>query len=148
LYRGEKDADKPWKYKLLSLRGETGVRSEPVKIPGKNPPEEGHQTAQFSVASGISKSNQGYMELGVRPALHDLSAPSAGYAAYSQIEFMDLRVRATHLNLELDSPQFVLQRLDIIDIISLAPLESWIKRWSWGVKTGFTRTYRAQCPDY
>lgn len=147
-YRGDQQANRSWKYKLLAARGRIKRRSPDIKIPPPAPPEDGHETAQFSVAGGISDVENGFFELGVRPALHDLNASDVGYAPLAQIEFLDLRLRVTELDKTLDDAQIILARFDLLDIISLSPLDAWIKKWSWAVKTGFTRTYRAQCPDY
>lgn len=148
-FRDDSGADKSWKYKLLAARGRLKERSPEVVISAPRAPEEGHDTAQVSAAGGVLGRGQGgYLELGIRPALHDLAASDVGYAPLAQIEFLDLRLRLTHLDRQLDDAQIILERFDLLDIISLSPLDIWVKKWSWAVKTGFERTYRASCPAY
>jgi len=147
-FRDDSSADKSWKYKLLAARGRLKERSPEVEIVAPEAPEEGHDTAQVSAAGGVLGGGRGFFELGFRPALHDLGASDVGYAPLAQIEFLDLRLRATNLERDFEDATIILERLDLLDIISLSPLDIWIKKWSWAVKTGFERTHRTQCPDY
>lgn len=147
-YGSDEQADKSWKYKLLAARGGLKTTSSEVEIVAPTPPEVGHKTARVSVAGGIAGAQDGFLELGVRPALHDLLTSDVGYSPLAQIEFLDLRLRVENFDTGIADTDIILQHFDLLEIISLSPLDAWIKKWSWGVKTGFDRTYRAQCPDY
>lgn len=146
LERSDELSAPEWEQKLLMTRGQLGIRSEKLELEEGSAPETGHGTAQVSLFGGASTTQDGFVEIGVRPALHDIAAPRSGYSDLSQIEFLDLRIRALGIRESLDDFEVILQRLNLIEIVSLAPLDSWDTRWSWAVGTGFGRVFREQCP--
>jgi hypothetical protein len=87
------------------------------------PPEGAHRSRRLSLSAG--NDGRGFVEVGYRPAIHDLSDPLEGFAAGSQIVFLDGRVRVR------DGGAVRLQRLDLVDLFSAAPRDDLFSPWSW-----------------
>ncbi len=134
-----------WSQQLLVARGALKYISEPITPAPPSPPEIGHATSRGGISGGIRTDNIPFLQLEFRPALHDLAAPDVGYDQYSQIEFLNTRVRGT---LNDDKLDVYLEALDVINILSLAPFDSWNPAWSWGVETGLLRVQKDSCPDH
>ncbi|MFW5966268.1 MAG: DUF4105 domain-containing protein [Persicimonas sp.] len=143
----EEQVDPAFEHRILSRRGEIDVTTPEVDIEEGTAPEEGHGTGRATVGGGVSESQGGFFEIGLRPALHDLGASDVGYASLSQIEFLSARLRGFGLREDLQAPSILLQRFDLLEIVSLAPLDAWDLKWSWGLKTGLERTYRDGCGE-
>ncbi|MEE9494055.1 MAG: DUF4105 domain-containing protein [Gammaproteobacteria bacterium] len=101
-------------------------------------PEEGHETTRFSTGAG-SLDDDAYLSFRFRPAYHDILDPLPGYSPGSQINFLDFRGRYF-----LKDRHFRLDRLTLIDILSLTPRTRFFKPISWGVDTGFERMHTGQ----
>ncbi len=108
----------------------TGV-ALPVAAPIR--PDQGHRTGRGEVALGV-RQREFFTEFAWRPAYHDLLDPSAGYSEGAQINFLDTRVRVYPRK-----GQFRLQRLRVLDILSLSPRNLLFKPVSWKVNTGLER---------
>ncbi len=134
-----------WSQQLLVARGALKHISEPVLPQSPTPPEVGHGTSRGGISGGIRTGNIPFLQLEFRPALHDLAAPDVGYDEFSQIEFLNTRVRGT---LNDDKLDVYLEGLDIINILSLAPFDSWNPAWSWGVSSGLVRIQKDTCPEH
>ncbi|MFQ5677083.1 MAG: DUF4105 domain-containing protein, partial [bacterium] len=93
-------------------------------------PEFGHGSDRLKIGFGIHE-NHGFQEIAYRPAYHDLLAKDTGFGLGSQILFLDLTARYYHA---LD--QFKLDRLHLIDIISLSPYETLFQKKSWRFSIG------------
>ena len=72
-----------------------------------------------------------FEEVGFRPAYHDLLDNDRGYVEGAQIVFADAALRFYSSDRKL-----VLQKLDIIDIVSLSPRDTFFQPFSWKIKTG------------
>lgn len=94
-------------------------------------PENGHESSRFKVGTGIYNGN-GYFDFSMRPAYHDITNNDNGYIEGSQIIFTDFHFKYL-------KNKFYLEKIDLIDIISLTPIEYFSKPLSWRVKTGFDR---------
>ncbi|MHB1951186.1 MAG: Lnb N-terminal periplasmic domain-containing protein [Acidiferrobacteraceae bacterium] len=97
------------------------------------PPQAGHESQRLLLGVGV-RAGRGYQELAWRPAYHALLDPGGGYTPGAQIDFMDVRLRrddATH--------RLFLERLRLVDIISLATRDRFFHPWSWRVNTGLSR---------
>ncbi len=136
-----------WKRSLEQRRGELDVATPAVEPFINTAPEDGHNTIRVSLGTGISQTQAGLMELGIRPTGHDLGSSDVGYRPLSQLQFMNVRIRAAGLQGFQERPTILLQRLDVLDLISLVPLDRWSRNWSWSLKTGLERTYREGCGD-
>ncbi|MGP0565758.1 MULTISPECIES: Lnb N-terminal periplasmic domain-containing protein [unclassified Nitrospina] len=104
-----------------------------------SPPEEGHGTDRFRLATGLNDSEL-FQEVGYRPALHDLLADETGYDRHSQILMMDGLYRYYH-----ESQRWRVERFQLLDIITLTPFEPIFKRPSWRVNLGFERVRDFDC---
>jgi hypothetical protein len=118
----------------LQARSTLGTSpGEVPPIPAPVPPDAGHLPGKFSAGSGY-RGDDSFLELGWRPAYHDLFDPDGGYIEGAQINFMDVCGRYYFRENALK-----LQRLRFIDIVSLAPRDAFFKPVSWKVNTGFDR---------
>lgn len=100
----------------------------PVPRPQQRP-DEGHATARLGVGTGM-RAARPYVEVGARPAFHDLLDPEGGYTAGAQIDFLH-----TTLRIYADDGQVRLQRLALLDIVSLAPRDDIFRPISWRFNT-------------
>lgn len=113
---------------LLLMQANTPVT---VTIPLPSPPEEGHGLQMFSIGGGHTGSAN-FSELSYRMTYHDLLDNPPGFLQGAQIKGFDLRVRATEAAPKLES-------LELLNIRSLSPRNTFIKPLSWFVQTGFER---------
>ena len=146
-YRSVTDSKNIEKYRkiqdnLLSARSALMIRIDGMKIrPTTTPPETGHGTLKIGVGIGFAN-NESFEELTFRAAYHDLLDDDTGYALDSQIEFLDTRLR--HFN---RSGRTNLDRLTLISIISLFPIDSLFSKASWKVHAGWKSIRDDEC-DY
>lgn len=114
--------------KILIRRGQVPVAPNRVpepKIPSEAPPESGHPTGR--VAAGVGRGRgQRFQELSLRPALHDFLDEPTGYVPGSRLEMFHLVLRRRE-----EPARLYVQRLAVVDIQSMTPLESWVKTASW-----------------
>lgn len=102
--------------------------STPVPLPVR--PDEGHGTSRVGLSSGVSQGRL-FSEISGRIAYHELMDPDEGYSKNGQMNFLDTIVR-----IYPDSEQLKIQRLHLIDIISLSPWSTMFKPLSWKLTTG------------
>lgn len=116
---------------ILRERSKLGnTKGGDYKIPTPVRPEEGHFSNRVSF--GIrNKKNDTFMELSYRPAYHTLLDPDEGFTEGSEIVFLNTSVRW-----DFDG-KVNLDRLDIIDIVSLSPRDMFFNPLSWKITTGF-----------
>ena len=115
---------------LLVSRGKLGQPPSAVKPVEPPPLEAGHATTRWGLGSGASLRG-GFQELQWRAALHDLPADARGYQPNSQLEMADLKLR-----FDDRTRRPYVERLALVDIVSLSPWDPWIKKPSWRVSTG------------
>lgn len=101
-------------------------------VPAPPPPESGHRTQMASLAAG-RRGGSDYLEAGYRLTYHDLLDPITGFLPGAGIEGLDLRVRLD------ESEGLILERLDLVNIRSLAPRGTFEKPVSWFVHGGMER---------
>jgi hypothetical protein len=124
--------------RVLIARSAMKIQSAPVIVaPESAPPDTGHPTRRAGIGFGW-RQDEFFEELNLRPAYHDLLDPELGYTPYSQIEFMSIRLRHYEKH-----NQFRLERLNLLNIISLSPMDRLFIRPSWKVDVGF-ETVRVQ----
>jgi hypothetical protein len=97
-----------------------------------NPPHEGHNSGRLALGIG-SYDSETVISLALRPAYHDLMAPTTGYTLGSAIEFL-----SGDLYYYTDEQKFEIRQLDLIAIQSLSPVDTFFKSKSWKVNTGLT----------
>ncbi len=117
---------------LLKSRSQLGQTVEGYRNivdPGR--PDRGHGSNRFALGAGVWD-NDWYQELRIRPAYHNLLDADQGFLPGSQIDFANLVLRNLPARHKLQ-----LQRLDLINIVSLSPRHAFYKPISWKVSTGF-----------
>ncbi len=105
-------------------------------------PDHGHPTGRVALGFGMTKHST-FEELSGRPAIHDLEDPSPGYIAGSQLQMFNLRLRYDN-----DRERTYVEDFTLIDIFSLSPWDRWVRKPSWGVRTGVSVAHdRDKAPD-
>ena len=120
---------------LLKSRSQLGQVEEgflDLTDPGR--PDQGHGSNRLALGPGLWD-NDWYQELRIRPAYHNLLDADQGYLPGSQIDFANLVLR-----LFPERRKLQLQRLDLINIVSLSPRHAFYHPVSWKVSTGFQQT--------
>jgi len=134
LQHTETDAHASQNYWILMARSRLPVGNVwPAILRPRYQPEQGHRTTRLSTGFG-RRDGENFLSLRLRPAYHDLLDPLNGYSAGAQINFLDLRARY-----ELSNKKLHLDRLTLIDILSLSPRDAFFKPISWAVNTGVER---------
>jgi hypothetical protein len=96
-------------------------------------PDQGHKSSRTEISYGY-ENNRHYIQLSLRPVLHDLIDPPGGYIAGAQLEFFDMagRYYASDDRLELE-------HLDFVNIVSIPIRNRFIKPLSWKANLGLRR---------
>lgn len=127
---------------LLKARSELETAQQASRIPEPAVrPDQGHNTARLALGYG-QKDGSDFVELGLRPAYHDLLDPEGGYVRGAQIDFLALRLRYY-----MGEDSVRLENASVIDIASLAPRNPFIKPISWRVHVGAGRKRFSQDND-
>jgi Domain of unknown function (DUF4105) len=112
---------------MLLARGRLGVAPEPLVVrAGIDAPERGHATLRLGVGGGVSDQGAGFETLSVRGAIHDYLDPARGYPEDAELEMGQLRVRFDN-----EAHRLGLDRLDLVNILSAAPIDRWLHGVSW-----------------
>lgn len=118
---------------LLIARSQVdGAAPEPVPVPEVRA-DQGHLATRLSIGAGTS-AGQGFQELRLRPAYHDLLDPRPGYRDGAQIEFVDMAAR------HVQGERISVERITFIDVTSIAPRDALIRPVSWKADIGVERT--------
>jgi hypothetical protein len=129
-------------HQLLSARNRLAVAATPVVIePYATQPETGHASRRLGIGFG-QRDGAGFVELNARAGYHDLLEPDAGYTPDAQIEWLSVAVR--HYQ---DSGGLKLDRLTLLDITSLPPVNALSPRPAWRIHAGWEPYPRPNCPD-
>lgn len=121
---------------LLTARSALPVTSEPpLPVPATRP-DQGHRSARISLGVGL-RSDDALTTVGIRPAFHDLSDPTAGFLQGAAITVADTELRAN------EGDGVSLERFSLLEILSLSPADALISPLSWHLQLGTTREYRS-----
>jgi hypothetical protein len=120
-------------WKILRVRSSLGGPEEDYRIPPPGLPDEGHLSNRLRLGIGMRK-DRFFQEIAFRPAYHDLLDNDRGYVEGAQIIFADAVLRYYSSDRKLQ-----LQKLDVIDIISLSPRDTFFDPYSWKIRTGLVR---------
>ncbi|MGM0453480.1 MAG: DUF4105 domain-containing protein [Thermodesulfobacteriota bacterium] len=130
---------------LAALRARSKLGSTETdwqeNIPVPPQPEMGHDSRRAGAGFGI-QSGDVFYELRFRPALTDLTDMDYMHDQGAQLEFGDLRTRYYP-----ESARLTLQQFDIVDIVSVSPMDAIFKPLSWKVNAGWHRKPMAQDSD-
>lgn len=105
----------------MSQMGRPPTSSPP--LPSR--PDAGHRTGRIGMGLGRA-AHIPFEEISIRPALHDLAAPDAGYLPNSHLSMFDLRLRY-----DPKARNAFVEHLGLIEIISLHPRDPWVTPPSW-----------------
>lgn len=109
-------------------KAEVGLPEAPVR------PEVAHDSGRVGLAVGsLARASAVFADF--RPSYHDLLDPEDGYARGAQIRFGDVSAY------KQSTKDWKLNRLLLVDIISLAPQQQWNKALSWKVRFGWERSF-------
>ena len=104
------------------------VEKESIVMPPT--PNEGHLPGRVSLGGGYAIDSF-FTEIGWRPAYHDIDDPLTGHKNGVQLNLLDIKGRYYQKNNTIS-----LQKLRLLDIISLAPQTTFFKPLSWKLNTG------------
>ena len=128
---------------VLAARAKLGRPAgseEPDPIPER--PDLGHGSNRLALGGGVWKSRP-FAEFKLRPAFHHLQDPDPGYLEGSQIDFLNLVLRAYP-----EEDKIELHALDLVNIVSLSPRDRIFQPVSWKVATGLLQKTFADGSDH
>ncbi|KAB8033259.1 DUF4105 domain-containing protein [Fluviispira multicolorata] len=128
---------------LLEARASLSVISSPLKIepPKEERPEFGVAGARVGGGYSYSRFAGNALDFELKPVLHSLDSPSAGYAQDAQIELMKLILRY-----ETKGSNFFVNNLDLLNIKSFPSLNPPLYPISWKLRAGLEQDY--DCSKY
>lgn len=123
---------------LLKTRNSLNV---PSQAPAITPPEvwpgEGHKPVRVSIGYGYENRRQ-FIELMARPTYHDISDPEGGFTRGARVNVLKGAMRFYP-----EAGKAELERIDIVDIMSLSSWNSFLHPVSWNMNLGATRKHPA-----
>jgi hypothetical protein len=132
------------KRRLLTARSAIRTASPDLAIapPYDRMPQVGHDSARAGLAFGWSDDLGPFERLDFRFALHDLTDPEVGYPDYAQIEFFSTRLRYNS-----DPETLWLERFDAVRVVSLSPVTTFNRQFSWKIGFGAKTIRDESCRD-
>jgi hypothetical protein len=106
----------------------------PSRVDPAASPDRSHGSRRLSMGAWHEE-DLDYVTLGLRMALHSQQENRTGFPAGAQINIGNLDVRVE------DDGEIDIERLDLVDILSLSPRDRFFKPLSWGVVTGIERQW-------
>ncbi|MBF8271048.1 MAG: hypothetical protein HW380_153 [Magnetococcales bacterium] len=129
----------PRSHRILTARSRIEHKQLLLDVPSPDsPPDQGHLTARLALGVGW-KEGRPFQTLRIRPALHDILDPQGGFTPGAQINFLDMTLRY--------EPQFhrgTVESLNVLDILSLTPMNRLFSYPSWRLQTAFERRNRPE----
>ncbi len=102
-------------------------------------PDRGHETARMGIGIGW-RNDELFEHIDIRAVYHDLLDPSPGYTPDSQVELGALSLRHYHRR-----NQFRIEQFTLVNVLSLAPMDSWFHRPSWKIQFGMNTVKSRSC---
>ncbi|MBL8259533.1 MAG: DUF4105 domain-containing protein [Candidatus Competibacteraceae bacterium] len=129
-------------HRLLIARSRLADSATPVPVePYATRPDSGHASRRIGFGIG-QRDGAEFVEFSARAIYHDLLDADAGYTPHAQIESLDAAVRFYQ-----SGGRLALERLTLLDITSLAPVNTLIPRPSWRIHAGWEASSRTGCRD-
>ncbi len=144
-YKAGTDKERSAEYRtknqsVLLKRSQIRVPSSPFSVsPFSLSPEEGHQTARIGIGIGW-RNHEIFEHIDIRAVYHDLLDPDPGYTPDSQVELGALSLRHYH-----NRHQFRIEKFTLVNVLSLAPIDSWFQSPSWKVSLGMNTVKTRSC---
>jgi hypothetical protein len=124
--------------KLLKARSRLDVPDQKPVIPAPEVwPGEGHKPARAGVGYGFEDRRQ-FIELTASPAYHDIIDPEGGFSAGARLNLLNSAFRYYP-----EDGKAEIERIDIIDIMSLSSWNSFLHPVSWKATIGLGRKHLA-----
>lgn len=125
---------------LLVARHRLPVAAAPVAVePYATRPETGHASRRVGIGAG-QRDGTAFVELNARASTHDLLEPDTGYTPDAGIELLNIAVRVY-----ADRGRLALDRLTLLDITSLPPINALTPRPAWRIHAGWEADPRSDC---
>lgn len=105
------------------------------------PPEDGHLRHRLTLGAGARRGGS-FAELAWRPGYHDLLDAARGFSPGAAIESFSGRLRY-----DRDERRAYVRDLRVLEILSVAPWDSWTRKSSWGVGTGLDTAFELGKPS-
>ncbi len=106
------------------------------------PPDEGHRRHRLTAGEGAYHGGS-FTELSWRPGYHDLLDRPRGYPPGAAIEGFTWRLRY-----DRDARHLYVRDARLVEILSLAPWDSWTRQPSWSAGTGLDTAFELGKPAY
>jgi hypothetical protein len=126
-------------FRLLKLRSQYSIKSNPPAIPEPERDDTGHKPFRFGVSGG-QLDGKSYLEIEARPAYHSLSDPSRGYRSGAHLEFLNTAFRWYP-----EEEEVKFEHLNFVEIYSFSPRTEFFDPLSWHIGFGGRRSFE---PDY
>jgi hypothetical protein len=134
------DSEREQIHTLLLARSRLPAESAEFPLqPFVTQPDLGHGSLRVGFGPGWQRGDW-FTEFSARAGYHDLLDPDRGYTPDAQIAALDVRLR--HYP---ERERFHLERLTLVDMLSLSPLNSLLPAPSWKVRAALDTTYRKNC---
>jgi hypothetical protein len=155
---GDAEGDKALRNKLRALllrRSRLHATYDAAAFPPLGrPPETGHRSSRIAVAAGEAagprdtldpgvparRRRGDFVELGWQMSFHELLSDERGFAPNTQIMMGETKVRYYP-----ERERATLERFSILDGISLFPLSTVLRQFSWKLHFAFDRTHDGAC---
>jgi hypothetical protein len=111
-------------------------------VPLSKDPSLGHGPMRFAFGSGAtSQYGTGFVTIGFRIGLHELTDPPDGWASLSAVEVLDARLR-----FDMDRRDLTVDRMTFVDLTGLHPVQ-FEPRVSWRIRAFGERLHDGNCSD-
>ncbi|MDH5585854.1 MAG: DUF4105 domain-containing protein, partial [Nitrospirota bacterium] len=144
-YKGRTDSKQADEYQtknrsILLQRSQIRVPSPAFSVaPFSLSPEQGHETARMGVGIGW-RNDELFEHIDIRAVYHDLLDPNPGYTPDSQVELGALSLRHYH-----GRNQFRIEQFTLVNVLSLAPIDSWFRSPSWKIRMEMNTVKTRSC---
>jgi hypothetical protein len=120
--------------KLLGMRSQVSAASPFKPVANANvSPDKGHGSTRIGVGVRAAKYRPDALSLEWRAAYHDLMDPQDGFVPGAQISFVDVAISHD------EDGKTQLDKLYLIDAMTIAPKKPVFSSLSWNVRAGFDR---------
>lgn len=120
---------------LQALQQHAAHLPQPLRVADPGPsPDRSHGSGRLALGAW-NEEHRDYLTLGLRMSLHSLQENRSGFPLGAQINLGNFELRVE------DDGGVDLERLDVVDILSLSPRDRFFKPLSWGVMTGVERQW-------
>lgn len=129
------------KKEILIARSEVGLVSPELVVPTPtlDAPHEAHGSSRWNLGY-LHRVEKDLTTFGHRYALHDLLDPIRGYPAYSEMQMLSTDFSYEPLNGHLQ-----IEKIDLVEIVSLSDWNPFSHAPSWRLKFGWDRGYQTEC---